>query len=98
MSNEDFYTREAAYWKGEAFRLQDILNQIIDVAKMRRDSGVPPEPPVGTKFFHGTVIVWEHTHAGWSCLDQTCRHCPTDWQEAYEFGIDRKSTRVLPDQ
>lgn len=96
VSNEDFYKKEAEYWQDETERLLDIFDQIIYIAKSRRDGKVPPEPPIGTKFFLGTEAVWESTTAGWSCSDKTCRHCPTDWQEVYTFGLDKKATRVLP--
>lgn len=96
MSNEDFYQEEAEYWAKEAQRLKDLLLEIANKAWHRNYTTLPPEPPIGTKYFHGASATWERTADGWVCSNPACKHCPDDWSDAWEHGIDRTDTRVLP--
>jgi hypothetical protein len=93
----DFYRKEAMYWRAEADRLKEILEKIVDVAAERHYKSSPPEPPIGTRYFHGTAVTWYRDAKGWNCALSICKHCPTDWAEAWEYGISRDDVCVLPD-
>lgn len=93
----EFYKSEAEYWQREATRRADILNTIMDACREVLDSNTyPPEPPVGTRYFHDGEVTWAHADRGWVCNNPGCRHCPTTWEEAWEFGINRADVRGLP--
>lgn len=97
MANDAFYRAEAEYWRAESTRLKEILEGIADKASERHGKTDPPEPPIGTRYFHGSIAAWERTSNGWICAISACTMCPVEWSEAWEFGISREATRVLPD-
>jgi hypothetical protein len=97
MANDAFYRAEADYWRAEGARLKEILERIHDKAGERHGNSDPPEPPIGTRYFYGSIAAWERTPNGWVCAVSDCSLCPVDWSEAWEFGISRSAVRVLPD-
>ena len=93
---EEFYKAEAEYWRTEAQRLKDLLTEIANKAWHRDYVTAPPEPPVGTRFYYENSMTWERTTKGWVCSNPQCNNCPTDWPEAWQFGISGMDTRALP--
>jgi hypothetical protein len=94
----EFYKSEAEYWQKEATRRADILNVIRDACREVLDNiAHPPEPPVGTRYFHDGEVTWVRDDKGWVCSNIGCRNCPITWEEAWEYGINRADLRGLPD-
>jgi hypothetical protein len=96
LMSEEFYKSEAEYWQEEAQRLKDLLVAIANQAWHRDYTIAPPEPPVGTRYFHDGKVTWTHADKGWVCNNSGCSHCPATWEEAWEHGINRTDVRSLP--
>lgn len=94
--SEEFYKAEVEYWHTETQRLRELLLEIANRAWHRDYTVIPPEPPVGTRYFYGKDVTWERTAKGWVCSKPACAHCPTEWLEAWQYGISADDIRVLP--
>jgi hypothetical protein len=87
-----FLEREVAYWRARAEAAEDRIRQ---AAGFYPDA--PPEPPVGTAYLAGDVVVWQRTGSGWYCLRAGCRNCPAEWAEVWDRDLSRGGyTQRLP--
>lgn len=98
MKQIEFYMREAAFWEDQAEKLAADLEQIKTRMNEIGYPEIPPEPPVGTKFYNeNDELAWEHQPWGWFCPRDDCGNCPEWWGTVWEqyVGHDRMK-RVLP--
>jgi hypothetical protein len=93
----DFDRVEADYWKAIAVNQSRILNRITSTINARHKPP-PPEPPVGTYYYEGQTIAWQHEDDGWYCQGPQCRTCPVDWYEVSELYLTNNLVRKLPNQ
>lgn len=99
-----FYRAEAVYWRETAERNAAAATLIEEQLDVLRNPGVPPEPPVGTRFYDPTGEltlehdgpIWEHRDAGWYCCRVDCPNCPAVWFDVYEYALPSNVGRVLP--
>lgn len=58
--------------------------------------GPPAEPPVGTEYYRGGMLIWTRLEDGWHCSRPPgkCRNCPCDWFEVWDIGGIRDDPAV----
>lgn len=101
----EFHRSEAEYWRETTERCAAAASLIEEQLSVLHNPGVPPEPPVGTRFddTNGQApgmkpgeLIWDLRNDGWRCCRLDCPNCPSMWSDVYKYALPQSVSRVIP--